>query len=87
MQEYWSGNLDAGGSFFEGSTNFIILILSGNGFGRKSDYDFEYENRFYRRRDISKVKPHKFSYMAVRNSMQTRYFFEMAFFFILVLVF
>ena len=87
MQEYWSGNLDASGSFFEGSTSYTILKESGSGFGRKPDYDFEYESRFYLPRDFSKTKPHKYAFMVVRNSMKTRYFFEMAFFFTLTMFF
>ena len=86
MHEYWRGNMDTNGHFFECSSAFLILSLSG-GSERKLDYDYEYHNRFYRRRDLQRVKPHRLSFKAVRDSMQMRYFFEMAFFLILVVIF
>ena len=50
MQEYWSGNLDASGSFFENSTAFGILRYAYFDFAWMKDYEFERENRFYNRK-------------------------------------
>jgi hypothetical protein len=44
MQEYWQSNLDASGDFMGASTAYGILS-SG-----ESKYDFEYINRFYKKR-------------------------------------
>ena len=76
MQEYWQGNLDAGGNFFETSTTYGILTQE------KSGEDYESENRFYNMRDISRVQSHQYVYMVIRNSMQARYFIEMIFYFV-----
>ena len=83
MLEYWSGNLDASGSFFHTSTAFGILRNPPG----QPDFDFEYENRFYRGKVYERIHPNRFTFMVVRNSMQTRYFLEMSFFFILVVTF
>ena len=82
MQDYWQGNLDAGGSFLATSTAYGIINQSR---GKKED--FEYDNRFYKARDLSRIQPHRFGYMVVRNSMQTRYFLEMVFYFALMCIF
>ena len=55
MLEYWGGNLDAGGFFFEASTAYSILVFGGDGYGREANYDYEYENRFYHRKDLEKI--------------------------------
>ena len=41
MQEYWQGNLDAGGYFMGASTAFGILKRSDSHFANNKDYDFE----------------------------------------------
>ena len=81
MQEYWQSNLDASGSFFGVSTCHGIWTKSGD------DPDYEIENRFYKKRDLSRVMPHRFNFMVVRRSMQTRYFLEIVIFFALVSTF
>lgn len=55
MQEYWQGNLDAGGSFLSTSTAYGILTHEGAGGGGPSEEDFESDNRFYKERDVSRV--------------------------------
>jgi len=50
MQEYWQGNLDAGGSFFGTSTAHGIINQSS---GKKEDY--ENDNRFYKARDLARI--------------------------------
>ena len=52
MQEYWQSNLDAGGSFLAASTSYGILTRSGDSFSSNQDYDFELENRFYKKRSL-----------------------------------
>ena len=85
MQEYWQGNLDVAGSFFETSTAYGILFKSRRGtFSKAEDFDYELEHRFYKRKDMERVQPHKLQFKVVRNSMQTRYFLEMLFYFSLV---
>lgn len=81
MQEYWQGNLDANGSIMSASTCYGILNHDSDKF------DYELQNRFYKKRDEKAIAPHKFNFEVVRRSMQIRYIFEMAFFFIVVLVF
>ena len=87
MQEYWQSNLDASGSFLGASTAFGILTRSKDSFTSNQDFDYELENRFYKRRDTEKIQPHRFNFVVVRRSMQTRYFFEIVLFFLLVAVF
>jgi hypothetical protein len=82
MQEYWQSNLDAGGSLFKSSTAYRILDHMDN----RYKVDFEKENRFYKNRLVTEA-PHKYSFMVVRKSMQTRYFFEMGVFFCIVIAF
>lgn len=50
MQDYWQGNLDAGGSFFEVSTCFGILFRADSKLTKNKQRDFEHLHRFYRKR-------------------------------------
>ena len=64
MLEYWAGDLDAGGNFFDSSTSYGILTNMDENFDHEDDYDYEYENRFYRTKDTdrSQLEPHQFTF-------------------------
>ena len=56
MQEYWQGNLDVAGSFFETSTAYGILFKSSKGsFSKSQDFDYELDHRFYKSKDLGRV--------------------------------
>lgn len=63
------------------STCYGILQHDSNKF------DYELQNRFYKKRAEKTIAPHKFNFEVVRRSMQIRYIFEMGFFFGVVLIF
>ena len=53
-----------------------------------SKEDFEEKRRFYHGRDLTlDVRPHQFSYRVWLQSMSLRYFIEMAFFAVNVMIF
>ena len=88
MQEYWQGNLDVAGSFFETSTAYGVLFKSrGGNFSKTQDNDYELQHRFYKGKDLDRIAPHILNFRVVLNSMQTRYFLEMVFYFMLVIAF
>lgn len=75
MQEYWQGGLDASGSILGRSTCYNILTH----FGERYRMDYEHTYRFYKRPDQnSGSQPHMLSFKVYRESMQVRYFLEMA---------
>ena len=64
MLEYWAGDLDAGGNFFDTSTSYSILANFDQSFDHEDDYDCEYVNRFYRSKDTdrSNLEAHQFTF-------------------------
>jgi len=76
MQEYWQSNLDASGSLLGASTAYGILTHIDS----DCKQDFEAFNRFYQRRSDRSIGVHRYTFKVVRQSMETRYFLEMAFF-------
>ena len=53
-----------------------------------SNIDFEQKKRFYHSRDLKRdVRPHHYAYRVWLESMKLRYFFEMVFFFVCVILF
>ena len=76
--------MDVSGSFLENSTAYDYLIYN------KLDSldDYESKKRFYHDRDLTlDVRPNRFAYRVWFESMNLRYFIEMAFFLANVLVF
>jgi len=63
------------------------ILNADGGLSKEHDHDYESLNRFYHSRDISKTQPHKFTFVVVRKSMQTRYFLEIVFFLTLTVYF
>ena len=84
IQDTWVSKVDVSGSFLENSTAYDYLVfgnLNGN-------IDFEQRKRFYHSRDLTlDVRPHRFAYRVWSESMNLRYFFEMCFFTICVILF
>lgn len=84
IQDTWVSKVDVSGSFLENSTAYDYLVfgnLNGN-------IDFEKRKRFYHKRDLTlDVRPHRFAYRVWSESMNLRYFFEMVFFCICVILF
>lgn len=69
---------------FENSTAFNYLFVDYF----KSGEDFESKRRFYDKRDLTiDVRPHRFSYRVWLQSMSLRYWIEMAFFALNVILF
>ena len=83
MQEYWQSNLDANGNFMGASTAFRILTH----YEDRYRFDYEFQNRFYKKQKTKLIQPHRMTFMVVRRSMQVRYFLEMLFFFTLACTF
>lgn len=84
IQDTWVSKVDVSGSFLENSTAYDYLSfgnLSGN-------IDFERNKRFYHHRDLTlDVRPHRFAYRVWYESMNLRYFIEMALFVACVFIF
>lgn len=84
IKDTWNSRVDVSGSVFENSTAYNFLFTDYF----KSKEDFEEKRRFYQSRDLTiDVRPHRFSYRVWLQSMSLRYFIEMTFFAISVLVF
>ena len=84
IQDTWVSKVDVSGSFLENSTAYDYLKF-GNLSGTD---DFEKNKRFYHSRDLTlDVRPHRFAYRVWYESMNLRYFIEMAFFMICVFIF
>ena len=84
IQDTWNSKVDVSGSYLENSTAYDYLWYSK----LDSVDDFESKRRFYHDRDLTlDVRPNRFAYRVWFESMNLRYFIEMAFFFINVLVF
>ena len=84
IKDTWNSRVDISGSIFENSTAFNYIFY--NYFS--SNEDFESKRRFYHKRDLTtEVRPHRFSYRVWLQSMNLRYFIEMAFFAMNVLIF
>ena len=83
MQEYWQSNLEASGSFLDGSTSYGIL----RHLGKEYKYDYEQMTRFYKKQDYSEIRPNKMNFAIIRNSMEMRYLFEVLIFCIIAILF
>ena len=84
IQDTWNSKVDVSGSYLENSTAYDYLWYSK----LDSVDDFESKRRFYHDRDLTlDVRPNRFAYRVWFESMNLRYFIEMAFFLINVLVF
>lgn len=83
MQDFWKSNMDVSGNIMEASTAYRIISRSSFAFTR----DEEKEQRFYKRKDMSKLKSHPFQFHVWKKSMLVRYaieafsFVALAFFF------
>ena len=84
IQDTWISKVDVSGSVLENSTAFDYLM-----YGRLDSYeDFESKKRFYHKRNLEQdVRPNRFAYRVWFQSMNLRYFIEMAFFAVNILVF
>ena len=84
IQDTWNSKVDVSGSFLENSTAYDYLYYNK----LDSQDDFESKKRFYHDRDLTlDVRPNRFAYRVWFESMNLRYFIEMAFFLANVLVF
>jgi hypothetical protein len=84
MKEYWNSDIDTSGSFFQASTSYQLLFPSST---LNKNQDNELNLRFYKKRDISKFRSHKYMLQVYLKSMQTRYFIELLFFVLLAIFF
>ena len=84
MKEYWNSDIDTSGSFFQASTSYQLLFDSST---LRKNQDNELNLRFYKKRDISKFRSHKFMLQVYLKSMQARYFIELLFFVVLAIFF
>ena len=84
IKDYWSSKVDISGSIFENSSCYDILKFGSINYMQ----DYEKGRRFYKPRALDKeVRPHVFTYRVWFESMNLRYFVEMAFFFVAVVLF
>ena len=84
IQDTWMSQVDVSGYWLEISTMYDFLWFQSV----DDEEDFEVRHRFYHSRDLEvDVRPHKLTYRFWYESMYFRYFIEMAFFAINVLVF
>ena len=84
IQDTWISKVDVSGSFLENSTAFDHLFYQK----LDSNDDFESKRRFYHSRNLDEdIRPNQFAYRVWFQSMNLRYFIEMAFFIFNVLVF
>ena len=84
IQDTWISKVDVSGSFLENSTAFDHIFYKN----LDSNDDFESKRRFYHHRDLQEdIRPNRFAYRVWFQSMNLRYFIEMAFFIVNVLVF
>ena len=84
IKDYWQSKVDVSGSVFENSTAYSILRFS------KTKYMDDNESkryRFYHKRDLKSIRPHRFGFRVWFQSMSLRYGIEMLFFMICVIVF
>ena len=80
----WNSKVDISGSFLENSTAYDYLRYGE----LNSLEDFESKKRFYHDRDLTlDVRPNRFAYHVWFKSMNLRYFIEMAFFVVMVILF
>ena len=84
IQDIWNSKVDISGSFLENSTAYDYLR-----YGELDSLDdFESKKRFYHDRDLTlDVRPNRFAYHVWFKSMNLRYFIEMAFFAVMVILF
>ena len=76
--------MDVSGSIFENSTCYDIIKFGSLEYAQ----DYEQKRRFYKPRTLNnEVRPHIFTYRVWFESMNLRYFIEMAFFAACVLFF
>ena len=84
IQDTWSSKVDVSGSFFENSTAYDYLTRGK----LSSNTDWESKKRLYHKRDLTlDVRPHAYAYRVWMQSMSLRYFIEMTFFAVNVIVF
>lgn len=84
IQDTWISKVDVSGSFLENSTAFDHIFFKK----LESADDFESKRRFYHKRDLLEdIRPNQFAYRVWFQSMNLRYYIEMAFFLVNVLVF
>ena len=84
MKEYWNSDIDTSGSFFQASTGYQLLFPCST---LNKNEDNELNLRFYKKRDISKFRSHKYMLQVYLKSMQTRYFIELLLFVIMAIFF
>ena len=84
MKEYWNSDIDTSGSFFQASTGYQLLYPCST---LNQNEENELNLRFYKKRDISKFRSHKYLLQVYLKSMQTRYFIELILFIIMAIFF
>ena len=76
IQDTWISKVDVSGSILENSTAFDYIK---HGY-LDSENDFESKRRFYHNHNLELVRPNGYEYRVWFQSMNLRYFIEMAFF-------